>query len=139
MTWVSRRVFVPLVAVVTAVACGSMLTACARTSSASDAVGTSGHTDAFVVVDTSAPPVITVENRTAEPLIDVNVSIKSGMLTFTDRVTRLEANEKRPIRHGDFTSRDGTSFNLRIARPREVNVSAKSLDGKAFEATTPWQ
>ena len=82
---------------------------------------------------------ITVENRTAQPLVDVNLSIKSGMLTFTDRVSRLEANEKRSIRHGDFTSRDGTSFSLRIARPREVAVSGKNLEGKTFEATLPWQ
>jgi hypothetical protein len=129
----SRRVLVPLVAV----ALGSVLTACSR--NASGAVGTSGQTDAFVVVDMSSPPIITVENRTAQPLIDVDLSIKSGMLTFTDRVTRLEAHEKRPIRHGDFTSRDGTSFNLRIARPREVAVRAKNLEGKEFEATLPWQ
>jgi len=55
------------------------------------------------------------------------------------RVSRLEANEKRSIRHGDFTSRDGTSFNLRVARPREVAVSGKNLEGKTFEATLPWQ
>ena|SRR5438105_724869 len=135
MTWVFRRVVVPLVA---AVALGSILTACSN-SSASGAVGTSGQTDAFVLVDTSSPPVITIENRTAEPLIDVSLSIKGGILTFSDRISRLEANEKRPIRYGDFTSRDGTSFNLRVARPREVAVSARNLEGKTFDATLPWQ
>jgi len=133
MTCVSRRVLVPLAG---AVALSSILSAC---SSATGAVGTSGLTDTFVVVDTSSPPMITVENRTAQPLVDVSLSIKSGMLTFTDRVSRLEANEKRSIRHGDFTSRDGTSFNLRVARPREVAVSGKNLEGKTFEATLPWQ
>ena len=135
MTWVSRRVFVPLVG---AVALGSILTACSG-SGASGAIGTSGQTDAFVLVDTSSPPIITIENRTAQPLVDVTLSIKSGMVVFTDRVSRLEANEKRPIRHGDFTSRDGTSFNLRVARPKEVAVSAKNLEGKSFDATLPWQ
>lgn len=133
MTCVSRRVLIPLVAV----ALGTILTACART--ASGAVGASGQTDAFLVVDTAAPRVITVENRTSQPLVDVDLSIKSGILTFTDRVTRLEANEKRPIRHAEFTSRDGTAFNLRVARPREIAVRARNLDGKAFEATLPWQ
>ena len=114
------------------------ITACSG-AGASGAVGTSGQQDAFVVVDTSSPPIITVENRTAQPLVDVNLTIKSGMLTFTDRVSRLEANEKRPIRHGDFTSRDGTSFNLRVARPREVGVSARNLEGKSFDATLPWR
>lgn len=135
MTWVSRRVLVPLVG---AVALGSILTACSG-SGASGAIGTSGQSDAFVVVDTSSPPIITVQNRTAQPLVDVTLSIKSGMLTFTDRVSRLEANEKRPIKHGDFTSRDGTSFNLRVARPKEIAVTANDLNGKQFEATLPWE
>ena len=133
MTCVFRRVLVSFVAV----ALGSILTACSRT--ASGAVGTSGQIESFVIVDTSSPPIITVENRTTEPLVDVDLAIKSGMLIFTDRVTRLEANEKRPIRHGDFTSRDGTSFNLRVARPREVAVRARNLEGKEFETTLPWQ
>jgi len=140
MTWVPRRVLVhrlQILPLVGAIAFGSILSACSKT--ASGAVGTSGQSDLFVAVDTSAPPVVTIENRTAQPLVDVNVTIKSGILTFTDRVSRLEANEKRPIRHGDFTSRDGTSFNLRVARPREVVVSAKNLEGKAFESTLPWQ
>jgi hypothetical protein len=147
MAWIPRRVLVrpfgliglvPLVAPVLIVALGSVLAACSG-GTPSGAVGTSGENDAFVVVDTSSPPIITVENRTAQPLVDVNLSIKSGMLTFTDRLSRLEANEKRPIKHGDFTSRDGTSFNLRVARPREVAVSARNLEGKAFGATLPWR
>ena len=135
MTWVSRRVLVPLVG---AVALGSILSACSS-GSANGAVGTSGQINSFVTVDVSSPPIITVQNRTAQPLIDLNIAIKSGMLTFTDRISRLEANERRPIRQGDFTSRDGTSFNLRVARPREVAVSAKNLEGKTFETTLPWE
>jgi hypothetical protein len=135
MTWVIRRVLVPLVGVV---AFGSILTACAG-AGANTAVGTSGEGGGFVAVDTTSPPMVNVENRTDGALVDVTLSIKSGMLTFTDRVSRLEAKEKRSIRHGDFTSRDGTSFNLRVARPKEVAVSAKNLEGKTFEATVPWQ
>jgi hypothetical protein len=140
MTWVIRRVSIhppQLVALLATVALGSILTACS--SSASGAVGTSGETEAFVLVNTSSPPVITVQNRSAQPLVDVNLTIKSGMLAFTDRISRLEANETRTIRHNDFASRDGTSFNLRVARPREVVVSAKNLEGKAFETSQPWQ
>jgi hypothetical protein len=133
MTWLSRRVLVPIVG---AVALGSILTACS--SGATGAVGTSGESG-FVVLDTSSPPVITVENRTAQPLVDVTLAIKSGMLTFTNRVSRLEAKEKRPLRHSDFTSPDGTSFNLRVARPKQVAVTARNLEQKAFEATVPWE
>jgi hypothetical protein len=134
MTWVLRRVLVPLVG---AVALGSVLTACAR-SDVNAAVGTSGASDVFVTVDTASPPTINIENRTTEPLVDVTLSIKSGMLAFTNRVSRLEASEKRPLKHADFTSRDGTSFNLRVAKPKQVAVSARNLEGKTFEATLPW-
>ena len=134
MTWVSRRVFVPLVGLV---ALGSILSACSR-GSTTGAVGTAGQINSFVTVDVSSPPIITVQNRTAAPLVDLNIAIKSGMLTFTDRVSRLEANERRPIRQGDFTSRDGTSFNLRVARPTAITVTAKDLQGKQFDATLPW-
>ena len=134
MAWVARRVLVPLVS---ASVLGAILTACS--SSANGAIGTSGQADAFVIVDTSSPPIITVENRTGQPLLDVTLTIKSGMLAFTGSVSRLEANEKRPMKHGDLTSRDGTSFNLRVARPRDVAVTARNLDGKKFETTVPWR
>ena len=135
MTWVSRRVLVPFVG---AVALGSILSACSS-ATPNLGVGTLGQINSFVTVDTSSPPIITIQNRTAQPLIDLNIAIKSGMLTFADRVSRLEANERRPIRQGDFTSRDGTSFNLRVARPKEITVTAKDLSGKQFEATLPWE
>ena len=135
MTWVSRRVLVPLVG---AVALGSILSACSS-GSATGAVGTSGQINSFLTVDVSSPPIFTVQNRTAQPLVDINIAIKSGMLTFTDRISRLEANERRPVRQGDFTSRDGTSFNLRVARPKEIVVTAKDLNGKQFETTMPWE
>src|ERR1700730_11115625 len=137
MTRVSRRVLV-LVLIVGAVALGSILSACSS-GSANGAVGSAGAITSFVTVDVSSPPIITVQNRTAQPLIDVSIAIKSGMLTFSDRVSRLEANERRPIRQGDFTSRDGTSFNLRVARPKSIAVTAKNLNGKQFETTLPWE
>jgi hypothetical protein len=43
------------------------------------------------------------------------------------------------MRHGDFASRDGTSFSLRIATPRDVIVTAKDLSGKQMEMTVPWR
>jgi hypothetical protein len=135
MTWVFRRFVVPLVG---AVALGSILTACSR-SNVDAAVGTAGQSADFLLVDTASPSVINVENRTGAPLIDVTLAIKGGMLTFTNRVSRLEASEKRPLKYGDFTSRDGTSFNLRVARPKDIAVTAKNLEGKTFETTVPWR
>jgi hypothetical protein len=132
MTRVSRRVL----SLVCLIALGSLTVACAS-GNATGAVGTSGES-AFVALDVSQPSVVLVENKTGQPLVDVTLTIKSGILGFTDRVSRLEATEKRPLRHSDFTSRDGTSFNLRVARPKEIEVSAKDLNGKQFSTTMPW-
>jgi len=134
MICVSRRVLVPLVG---AFVLGSILPACSG-SSPDGAVGTAGQSDAFVTVDVSTPPFITLENRTDQPLIDVTVGIKSGMLTYSGGVSRLEAKEKRQLRHGEFTSRDGTAFNLRIARPSTVSITARDIAGKQFDAAMPW-
>jgi hypothetical protein len=135
MAWVSRRVFVPLVGLF---ALASITSACSS-GTASGAVGTSGNSDAFVTIDTTSGPFVVVENLTSAPLIDINISLKSGMLVFSDSIGRLEAKEKRQIRHGDFTSRDGTSFSLRIAKPRDVTITARNADGKQFESTARWQ
>ena len=135
MACVSRRALVPFVGVITF---GTVLAGCSG-SSADGAIGTSGQGGTFLAVDTASPPVVTVENLTDQPLVDINVSLKSGILVFTDGISRLEAKEKRQLRHGDFASRDGTPFSLRIARPREVILTAKDLSGKQMEATVPWK
>jgi len=135
MTSVSRRILVPLVGVV---ALGSTLSACSSSSTAG-AVGTSGERDAFISVDASGAPAILVENRTAQPLVDVNLAIKSGVLVFSDRVSRLEANETRRLSAGDFTTRDGSPFNVRLVTPRQIAITASDLDGKHYETTLPWK
>jgi hypothetical protein len=134
MTCVFRRV-VPFVGVL---AMGTILTACSN-SGASGAVGTSPALDAFINVDASSAPAILIENRTSQPLIDVSLAIKSGILVFSDRVSRLEANEKRRISATDFTARDGSPLNVRLASPRQVAVTASDLAGKHYETTLPWR
>jgi hypothetical protein len=133
MAWVSRRVFVPLVGVV---ALGSILSACSS-GTASGAVDAPDQT-AFIMIDTASGPFVMVENVTTEALIDINIALKSGMLTFSETIGRLEPKEKRQIRHGDFSSRDGTSFSLRITKPRDVNVTARTVAGKQFELAQRW-
>ncbi|HVH29211.1 MAG TPA: hypothetical protein VM818_20795 [Vicinamibacterales bacterium] len=135
MTWAPRRALVPLVGVITF---SSVLAGCSG-SSANGAVGTSGDAGNFIAVDTASPPVVTLQNMTDQPLVDINVALKSGILLFSDSISRLEPKEKRQLRHGDFASRDGTPFSLRIARPREVILTAKDLSGKQMEATVPWK
>jgi hypothetical protein len=136
MAWVSRRPFVPLIVGVVALA--SILSACSS-GTASGAIGTSGQTDAFLAIDTTSGPFVVVENLTSQPLIDINIALKSGILVFSDTIGRLEAKEKRQIRHSDFSSRDGTSFSLRIAKPRDITITAKNPDGKQLQSTARWQ
>src|SRR4051812_22321965 len=104
MAWVSRRLFVPCVGLF---ALCIIVSACSS-GTASGAVGTSGE-GAFIAIDTTSGPFVVVENLTSQPLTDISIALKSGILTFTDTIGRLEAKEKRQVRHGDFTSRDGTS------------------------------
>jgi hypothetical protein len=54
-------------------------------------------------------------------------------------VWRLEAAEKRDIAFSSFSSRDGTTFNLRLARPKVVHVTANDLTQKKYESQAPWK
>jgi hypothetical protein len=84
---------------------------------------------------------VTLENKAGLPLLDVNVAIVPvGAATeYTKFVGRVENAEKREIALGDFNGRDGTPFSLRVVRPTSVRVTAKDLNNKAYEVSTPWQ
>jgi hypothetical protein len=137
MTWVPRRVFVSVIIPAGLIALGTLLSACS--SGTASGASAADARDAFVAVDTASGPFVMVENLTSQPLIDINISLKSGILTFSDTIGRLEAKEKRRVRHADFSSRDGTSFSLRITTPKNVAITARDPDGKQLETTVPWQ
>jgi len=115
--------------------------ACSSSStSAAGAVGTSGESGPFMGVELSSI-VMVVENRVAQPLLDVRIAIKpvGGATEFTKLVSRMEGGEKRTISLGDFFGRDGTPFSLRVVRPKEVNITAVNLTGQKYAMTTPWK
>jgi len=66
-----------------------------------------------------------------------HLSTQERQLPFTDRVSRLEANEKRFDSSTAIYEPGRDSFNLRVA-PREVAVSATNLEGKQSERRA-WQ
>ena len=66
-----------------------------------------------------------VENRADQPLLDINIELEAGPLMFSDSLSRLEAREKRQVRHGDLSGRDGTPFNLWIERPKQIVIAAR--------------
>jgi hypothetical protein len=83
---------------------------------------------------------VTIENKAGTPLINVTVSIVSvGGLPFTRLVSRMENGERRDMSLAEFSGRDGTTFSLRVVRPKSVRVTAEDLAGKKHEAEVPWK
>ena len=119
---------------------GFLASSCSSAGSAEPgASGTSGGAPAFVSLMTSSM-FVTVENRAGGPLLDIRLAIKpiGGVTEFTKLITRMEAGEKRNISLRDFGGRDGTPFNLRVVKPKEVNVTAVDLMSKKYAMTVPW-
>jgi hypothetical protein len=106
--------------------------ACARDHEAVQAA------DAAIGIETSQM-FVTVENRAGAPLLDLTVAIETAGTQFTHLLTRLEAGQKQDIPLSSFSSRDGTTFNLRFSRPKAVHISASDLTSKKYEAQVPWK
>jgi hypothetical protein len=96
--------------------------------------------DAAIGIQNSQLSVV-IENRVGMPLTEVNVSILpvGGATEFKKFVGRMENAEKRDLSLGGFYGRDGTTFNLRVVRPRAVRVTGKDLNAKAYTVETRWQ
>ena len=84
---------------------------------------------------------IVIENRVGMPLTDVDVSIVpvGGATEFKKFVGRMENAEKRDLSLGGFFGRDGTTFSLRVVRPRIVRVTGKDLNAKPYNVEVRWQ
>jgi len=84
---------------------------------------------------------LTVKNDAGVPLNDVTVSIvpPTRSAVFTKYVGRFENSESRDIMLGDFSSRDGTPFNLRVVTPKSVEVKGTGVDGKTYDVSVPWK
>jgi hypothetical protein len=84
---------------------------------------------------------VEIVNRVGMPLTEVDVSIVpvGGATEFKKFVGRMENAEKKDIALGGFFGRDGTTFNLRVVKPRLVRVTGKDLNGKAYSVETRWQ
>lgn len=140
MTTVSRPALAPLAGVLL-LGCW-IVSACSGSSetTTSGTAGTSGGVPAFVAVQNTSLDV-TVENRAGGPLLNVRVAIKpvGGLLEFTKMLSRMEAGEKRDLALSQFSGRDGTTFSLRVVRPKEIAVTAVDLVGRTYEMTTPWR
>jgi hypothetical protein len=93
-----------------------------------------------LAVETSQAAV-TIRNTVGQPLTDVTIAIVpfAGQLEFATFFSRIESAEKREIVLSDFRGRDGTTFNLRVVKPRFVRVKARDFTGKDYDATVNWK
>jgi len=118
-----------------AIACSDAITRQSETG----AVGSSGTAAAAIGVVTSAS-FLTVENRAGLPLVDVEISLKAtNGLSFSKSISRLETSAKRDLSLAELRSNDGTTFNTRFQKPKEVVVKATDLVGKKYDVTVPWK
>jgi hypothetical protein len=120
-----------------AVVCGVVV---AGVSACSGGGQTPQAADAAIVVQTSQM-FVTIENRAGLPLTDVDVAILpvGNPTPYNKFVGRLENGQKRDLSLGDFAGRDGTTFSLRLVRPKTVRVKAKDMVGKVYDVAVPWQ
>jgi hypothetical protein len=117
-----------------------VLSACSNAvNSESGSLGTSGVEPATLAVETSNQ-FITLTNNAGKPIEDVRIAIQpiGSAPAFTSTLRRMENAEKRDISVGQFRSNDGTTFNPRIIRARQITVTATDIIGKKHEITRAW-
>ena len=122
------------------VAATSLLSACSNaTTSEAGALGTGGVDPSTIALETSNS-FLTVTNNAGLPLEDVRLAIQpvGTAPPFTATVRRMENGEKRDISVGQFRSNDGTTFNPRVFKARQVTVTATDIVGKKHEITKAW-
>ena len=123
------------------IAAGWLLSACSNTtSSEAGALATSGIEPAAIALETSNS-FVTITNNAGRPIEDVRLAIQPVGTSppFTSTLRRMENGEKREISLAQFRSNDGTTFNPRVLRARQVTASATDIVGKKIELTKPWR
>lgn len=118
-----------------ALAVAAVVVSCAACARDKDVVQAA---DASIGIETSQM-FVTLENRAGAPLLDLTTTIQTPAAPYTYLITRMEAGQKRDVPVSSFSSRDGTSLNLRLVRPRAVHVTAKDLTNKNYEAQVAWK
>ena len=123
------------------IAASWLLSACSNTtSSEAGALATTGIEPAAIALDTSNS-YVTITNNAGRPIEDVRLAIQpiGTSPPFTSTLRRMENGEKREISLAQFRSNDGTTFNPRVLRARQVTATATDIVGKKIELTKPWR
>ncbi|HWW83436.1 MAG TPA: hypothetical protein VNZ26_07530 [Vicinamibacterales bacterium] len=127
-----RRWSFPIAALTLAGALGVTVIACS-----SDTVAKQADDDSINVQTGSFS--VTLENRTGVPLTDIKVAIMASGVPYTHMISRMEVGEKSESSLADFSDRTGTTFNLRLAQPKSVIVTATDVVSKEYKVEVPWK
>ena len=122
------------------IAASWLLSACTAVSNPENgALGTSGAEPSVIALETSSQSV-TVTNNAGKPIEDVRVAIHpvGSAPPYTSTLRRMENGEKRELSLAQFRSNDGTTFNPRFAKAKQVTVTATDIVGKKHELTKAW-
>jgi hypothetical protein len=124
----------------TLLAASWLLSACSTaTTPEAGALGTSGLEPATIGLEASSQ-FVTITNNAGKPIEDVRIAIQpvSTSPPFVSNLRRMENGEKRDISLSQFRSNDGTTFNPRMLKAKQVTVTATDIVGKKHELTRPW-
>jgi hypothetical protein len=122
------------------IAASWLLSACTAVSNPENgALGTSAAEPSVIALETSSQS-ITVTNNAGKPIEDVRVAIHpvGSAPPYTSTLRRMENGEKRELSLAQFRSNDGTTFNPRFAKAKQVTVTATDIVGKKHELTKAW-
>jgi hypothetical protein len=92
------------------------------------------------VLITTRQTVIAFQNRAGVPLNDIKLTVVAyGNTEFTRMLGRMDTEESREVNLNQLSSRDGTSFNARLSKPKLVRFTATDVNGKPVEFEVPWK
>ena len=113
--------------------------ACGGDPESAAAAGTAGTADAPIAIEISNT-YISVENRTGVPLLggEMVITQLGARPPFRAALPRLENGLTRDFTLNTFRAPDGTLFNRTIARPRNLRLTAKDVNGKTHELQIPF-
>ena len=84
--------------------------------------------------------VIALQNRAGVPLADIKLTVVAyGNTEFTRMLGRMETEESREVNLNQLSSRDGTSFNARLSKPKLVRFTATDVNGKPVDLEVAWK
>lgn len=123
------------------IAASWFLSACTATSNReAGALATGGSIEPTAIALETSNQSITLTNNAGKPIEDVQVAIQAigAAPPYTSTLRRLENGEKRELSLAQFRSKDGTTFNPRFAKAKQVTVTATDIVGKKHELTRAW-